>query len=257
MKTLLSILFLLVLTLPSWSQNKGSWGGPGFDFRKKAESKEGTRWTLKEWMEQKNNNHLMDLWLGMYAPSPYEFFFSGAQTSYNTNVQVIPNTTPETVRSYRSSQAALGAYAMIIGLQGEYENNWEEKFNELDGSINLRVLGNAIQGTHLILQLGQRTRNYQLYPNTISVSQQFTGAQLDLYLMRYFGLHGLYRNFAGVTDSTMGELSGTRSEVGAFIDFQAIRIFGNWYSDKQEQTLSGSTTKIDRTGIMTGLKFFF
>ena len=257
MKTLLFTIFLSVLSVSSWSQNKGAGGGPGFNFRQKAASKEGKRWTLQEWMEQKNNNYIMDLWLGMYAPSPYEFFISGAQLSYTNKTNLTPATSPETANSFRSSQGALGAYALIIGLQGEYENNWEEKYNELNGSLNLRVLGNAIQGTHLILQYGQRTRNYQNLSAPLTISQPFAGAELDLYLMRYFGLHGLYRSFLTTTDSTLGDVNGSRSEAGAFIDFEAVRIFGHWYSDKQDQTRSGTITHIDRTGVVTGIKFFF
>jgi hypothetical protein len=227
------------------------------DYRKKAENKEGKRWTLKEWMEQKERNYMMDLWLGMYAPSPFEFFVGASQNSYNRETSTQPPTTPTTQSSNQSFQGSLGAYALIVGLQGEYENNWEEQYDELSGSLNLRLLGNAKQGTHLIVQVGQRTRNLHNYSSSIKLSHIFTGAELDLYLMKYFGIHGLYRSFNPITDATLGEVSGTRSEAGVFIDFNALRVYGNWYSDVQQNSLSGTVTKIDRTGIMSGIKFFF
>lgn len=255
---LFSLSFIVFSATQIHAQTKSTWGGPGFDFRKKAESKEGTRWTLQEWMAQKEKNHIMDLWLGMYAPSPFEFFISGSHHSYNSTLSTMPASSPETSNSFKSYQGAIGAYAMIIGLQGEYENNWEEQYNDLSGSINLRVLGNAIQGTHLLLQLGQRTRNLNsTTTNPLKLSNTFTGAELDIYLMKYFGLHGLYRSYLPNDETSLGQVSGTRSEAGMFIDFNAVRIYGNWFSDKQESLLSGTITKRDRTGIMTGIKFFF
>jgi hypothetical protein len=120
--------------------------------------------------------------------------------------------------------------------------------------LNLRVLGNAIQGTHLVLNYGQRTQNTTSVQN---LKNQFAGGDLDLYLMRHFGLHGNYRNFFSTSDSTLGDVSGSKSEAGAFIDFAALRIYGNWFSEKQDAVLSGTTTRTQRTGIQSGIKFFF
>jgi hypothetical protein len=262
MKTLNIIVFLLAVFLISAISNaqlKGSSGGPSFDFRKKSESKEGTRWTLKEWLEQKDRNHLMDLWLGMYAPSPYEFFISGQMKSYEATQSTINGAavTQNTSASYRSTSGALAAYATVIGLMAEYENNGEEGFNDLSGSINLRIIGNAVQGTHLILNYGQRTRNTVSSSGVQALRQNFAGADLDLYLIRYFGIHGSYRSFLASNDITLRDVSGNKSEAGIFVDFAALRIYGNWYSEKQDSTLAGSTDQTVRTGIQSGIKFFF
>src|SRR4051812_10192033 len=94
-------------------------GGNRFDFRQKAEKKATSRWTLQEWLEQKDRNRMMDLWLGMYSPSPYEFYVRGAYQTYRTTYD--PMSIEE--KSYQSFSGGLGAYATIIGIEGGYENN--------------------------------------------------------------------------------------------------------------------------------------
>ncbi len=263
MKTRLALLALAIAAALATALNtqaqtaKGSGGGPGFDFRKKSTNKEGSRWTLQEWLTQKDRNHLMDLWLGMYAPSPYEFYISGQMLSYSRSIATTPAAATDSTQSYRSSSGSVGAYATVIGLVGEYENNTEEGQNELLGSLNLRVLGNAVQGTHLIVSYGQRTKNQTSTGTLITLRQNFAGADLDLYLMKYFGLHGNYKSFSANSETTLGDVSGSKSEAGAFIDFGAMRIYGNWYSEKQDAVLSSTTTRTIRTGVQSGLKFFF
>lgn len=231
----------------------GSTGGsPRFDFRQKIERKEGARWTLQEWLAQKQRNQLMDLWLGMYAPSPYEFYISGAHQSYTAKTEPI---TAEA--SHQSYSGSVAAYATVIGLQAEYENNSQEVYNDLSGSLNIRIIGNAVQGTHMILFAGLRTRTVDNSGTPVLLRNKFIGAELNLYFTKYFGIAGNYRSYLPTDDTTLGTVSGTRSEAGIFIDFSAIRIFGNYYSDKQIQTLSDVNSSVERTGIQSGIKFFF
>jgi hypothetical protein len=242
------------------AQNSGSpsasGSSAGFDFRAKAVAKETQRWTLQEWLAMKDRNRMMDVWLGMHAPSPYEFYLSGSYLSYNRDVSESPaGATVATSDSFRSYAGSVGAYALLMGLVGEYENNPADGYNDTAGSLNFRVLGNAVQGTHLILNYGLRTRHQDGVPQALS--QQFAGADLDLYVMKYFGLHGAYRGFLPSSNSTLGDLTGARSEFGAFLDFGPVRVFGQWYSEKQESSLQSLTTKTDRTGVQSGLKIFF
>lgn len=231
----------------------GSTGGsPRFDFRQKIERKEGARWTLQEWLAQKQRNQLMDLWLGMYAPSPYEFSLSGGYQSYTTSTEPLRSD-----NSHQSYSGAVAAYATLIGLQAEYENNSQEVYNDLSGSLNIRIIGNAVQGTHVILFAGLRTRTIDNSGTPILLRNKFIGADLNLYLTKYFGLAGNYRSYLPTDDTTLGTVSGTRSEAGIFIDFAAIRIFGNYFIDKQIETLSGVNSSVERTGIQSGIKFFF
>jgi hypothetical protein len=231
----------------------GSFGSGNMNFAEKAQKKTSSRWTLQEWLEQKERNRLMDLWLAMYAPSPYEFFFGASYINYTRKYE------PATVQTAddRSYSGRIGAYATLIGVEAHYENNSPEEFNDLSGSLNLRILGNAYQGTHLILRYGLRTRDGQWQGNRFRIGNQFVGADLNLYLTKFFGIQGAYHNYIPVDEANLGSVGGSRAEGGAFLDFAAVRIFGNWFQDVQKNERPGSTTSVDRTGVQTGLLFFF
>ncbi len=253
----LIVFCILTFTLTSGAADGGSSGGGGgrfnFNAREKVEKKASSRWTLQEWLEQKERNKLMDLWLAMYAPSPYEFFIKGSTNSFTSTTD--PLTTPE--KSYQTYSGGIGAYATIIGLEGDYENNWNETYNDLTGSFNLRILGNAVQGTHLIAKYGLRTRTGTSGGQGFKIANQFAGGDLNLYLTRYFGLQGLYHQYFAAEEPQFGTVTGTRTEAGAFIDFDMFRIFGLWFDDVQKNELNGTTTTIQRTGTQIGLKIFF
>lgn len=220
----------------------GSGPGGRFDFRKKAESKTGSRWTLQEWLEQKERNRLMDLWLAMYAPSPYEFFISGI---YNN---------PSSGQSTQGLE--LGAYATIIGIQGHYEKNNESNTTDTSGSLNIRLLGNAVQGTHLIAGYGLRTRVIDSGSVT-QISQHFWNLDLNLYLNKHFGILGKYQSFFPTSGGGFDEITAQNSEYGLFIDFSFIRVSGSSYTHRQTTSTSGSETNETQEGSRIGLTFFF
>lgn len=239
--------FFICLFLFSFSAEAQS----RFDFRQKADKKAGSRWTLQEWLEQRDRNRMMDLWLAMYAPSPYEFYIKGSYHSYKTETDPV-SSPPET--SYTSGSGGLGAYATIVGLEVDYENNTAEAYSDLQGAVNLRIMGNAVQGTHLIIRYGQRTRNL---PSAVRITNPVAGADLNLYVTKYFGLMGSYDQFLDNWEGSLGTYSGSRSEAGGFIDFGSVRLFGNWFKDIQKNELAGVPTTVTRTGVQSGLQFFF
>src|SRR5690606_14405391 len=44
---------------------------------RKQKQKESSRWTLEGWLAQRDRMRLMDLWLALHSPSPYEFYLGG------------------------------------------------------------------------------------------------------------------------------------------------------------------------------------
>src|SRR4051812_2514013 len=76
---------------------------------KKQEEKAKTRWSLADWLDTRDKMKLMDLWLAIHSPSPYEFFLSG---SY-----IIPS--DSTVS--KGSDLSVAAFATIFGLEGRRE----------------------------------------------------------------------------------------------------------------------------------------
>jgi hypothetical protein len=162
---------------------------------RRQEEKAKTRWTLSEWLETRDRMRLMDLWLAMNSPSPFEFFIGGANR----------------LDEGWSVQAA--AYATIFGL------GFERNSETTSGEFLLRVLGNQIQGTNLTLSLGVRSGELR---------NAYAGAGLTIYLARYFGLDGSYRrHFAAVPNSAGLANESFELDWGAFIDFKFLRVFGS------------------------------
>ncbi len=242
----------MLLSLSVQAADSAGTGGK-FNPGQKATQKSGSRWTLQEWMEQKQRNQLMDLWLGMYAPSPYEFFLSGSYNSFSTDY----HSTTNPAQTFNSYSSELGLYATVVGLEGRYENNTAEKYSDLSGAIHLRVMGNSVQGTHLILFYGQRSRDGEWQGSRFRVTNPMAGADLNIYLTKFFGISGRYSSFQSTQAENVGDISGSRTEAGAFLDFEALRIFGNWFHDAQKNENAGLTLITDRVGYQTGLKFFF
>ncbi|MEK2644667.1 hypothetical protein [Bdellovibrio sp. BCCA] len=247
-----SLLLLCIIafsTTPSFAQSGSRWGS-GIDFTKRAANREAGRWSLSEWLEMKNRNRMMDMWLSMNSPSPFEFSLGGTYNSYKTEVK-----NPDSSSSHTSFAGELSAYAQFVGVTAEYENNTDEHFNDLAGMLNIRLLGNSIQNTSFTIHYGQRTRDAA----TGKLTQQFGQASLQVYLTKYFGLEGKYRYFLPTSTDELGDVSGNITEAGLFIDFKAIRIFGNWYKESQKNKIPAATddTVTDRAGIRSGIKIFF
>lgn len=247
---LLLLCIIAISTTPAFAQSGSRWGS-GIDFTKRAANRETSRWSLSEWMEMKNRNRMMDMWLSMNTPSPYEFSITGAYTSYKTTVQGV---TPS--NSYTSFAGEASAYAQFIGVSTEYENNTQEGYNSLGGMLNIRLLGNSIQNTSFTIHYGQRTRDDNA---TGKLTQQFAQASLQIYLTKYFGIDGKYRQFIPTSTEALGDINESATEAGLFIDFKALRIFGNWYTENQKTKIPAATdnTVTDRTGIKSGIKIFF
>ena len=134
----------------------------------------------------------------------------------------------EAKKTYTSLSGSAGAYAQAIGLTADYENNLEENLTDVSGALSIRLLGSSLQTTSMTLHLGQRTRQYLENTEKESVRNLFAELAIQAYFTKYFGLSGSYRNFYPADHSTLGQVTGTHVEGGIFIDFGALRIFGNW-----------------------------
>src|SRR3954466_11936312 len=107
MRTLLSLLALVVtLGLAAHAQ-----ADDVYTFVvKKPEEKAKTRWSLSDWLETRDKMRLMDLWLAIHSPTPYEFFLSGGY--------IVPTQTG----AQNGFDFALGAYATIFGVEFRRES---------------------------------------------------------------------------------------------------------------------------------------
>lgn len=245
---LLCTLLVLASGSVAWAQSSG-----GGSFGQRAERRESSRWTLQEWLAQKDRNRMMDLWLSMNSPSPFEFMLGGSYRSHKTSVD-----NPLSEQSYYSYAGEIRAYAQFAGLTAQYENNVQENFHDLSGMLNLRLLGDSLQNSSLTLHLGQRTRGFQTAGQANSQRNIFSQVSLQIYLARHFGLDGFYRYYEPSNNELLSEkIGGQLSEVGLFIDFKAIRLFGNWHRDVQSNEATTGNRSTIREGIRSGLQIYY
>ena len=195
---------------------------------KKQETKQKGRWSLTEWLETRDRMRLMDLWLALHSPSPYEFYIGG---NYQIN-QASPG------GQSNAWEGHLAAFASIFGLEGRYESNpISGQINRWHGIFNLRIFGFHDQGTNITLQGGLRSTDH----GGISYRNALAGVSINIYLARYFGIEGLYRYYFSSTPNSSGvSFSGERYQAGVFIDFKMVRIYGDYlYSPETLMTTNG------------------
>jgi hypothetical protein len=249
MKQIILLLIIGLSFTAAWAQSSGS---RPWLLSTGAAAREAKRFTLQEWLENKDRRALMDMWLTINTPSPYEFVLGGSMFHYTADSTASGTTASKTVDGYSGE---ISAYARFVGVTAEYTNNTNEGFNDVTGIFNLRIFGNTVQGSHITLHYGLRTRTAS--DNSYRLNQQFAAATLQLYLMKYFGIQGNYRKYLPYSEDHFGETEGNEINAGAFIEFGALRLFGDWYQEKQNSKLNGVESNIDRTGTKIGIKFYF
>ena len=203
---------------------------------KKQEEKRKTRWSLAEWLETRDRMMLMDLWLAMHSPTPYEFYLG---TDYQMS-----ETDQSGDENYWRIYGA--AYATIFGLGLEYETSPSKPWSAL---FLLRVFGFNAQATNITLQLGVRNSTQpEVFRNAV------LGVGTTIYIAKYFGVDGFYRHYFDSTPNATGSsLSGHRFEVGAFIDFSLLRVYGNYY----DEPLSSPSGQTGASGVNLGARVYF
>jgi hypothetical protein len=204
---------------------------------KKQEQKAKSRWSLQDWLETRDRMRLMDLWLALHSPSPYEFYLGGGYT-------FTESAPPAGLSRYQSWEAQFAAYASIFGLELKREVFPTQDVTRWNGLFHLRVFGYHAQGTNITLHAGLR----QVSGPGGKYRNALAGASMSIYLAKFAGIEGLYRHaFAPtpvVADTTF---ASSRYEGGAFIDFKFLRVYGTYFSEPDTAT----------TGVLAGTKLFF
>ena len=245
--TIVSFLILLFATL---SANAQTTSNRPWLLSQGAAAREAKRFTLQEWLEGKERRNMMDMWLSINTPSPYEFVISGALQNYNLETASAGVTAAQLKSVYTGE---LSAYATFVGASLEHTNNQPENFSDLTGIFNVRVFGNTVQGSHLTLHYGLRTRTSENY----RLNQPFPAITLQIYLMKFFGIQGNYRDFGTFTESFYGASKMNEVTYGAFIEYGDLRLFGDVYQERQNSILNNVETTFRREGARLGIKFYF
>lgn len=212
----------IFVSLNAVAQRKGGDGHSGV--QRKQEARVRTRWSLADWLDQKKRNSLMDQWLYIHtSDEPFEFWIQ-AERSVQDHLS---STTPDTTEKYQFWKGRGGAYATIIGVEGGYDFPWNG-WTAWDASLNLRILGSAYQNTNLTLKGGAKSYGHE-DPDTKEQENwqlPFGGAQLTLYINRYFGLQGEYWRLGSEKSNKNRRLRGDIGRALLFIDFSFVRVYG-------------------------------
>lgn len=252
MRTLIFSFFLLLLASESLAQRGGGNSGVQRKQAKKIES----RWSLADWLAQKQRNQLMDQWLSMNTyDNPYEFFIEGDSSEFHHYF----NSEPEERTKFRRWHARAGAYASIIGIEGGYEPFFQNR-GSWDGSLNLRLLGTAQQNTNITLRAGLKTYSESEEGSDFTERFQnvFTGVQTTLYLTQFFGLEGHYHRLMPAPSNRGRSLQGENSRAYIFLDFFALRLFGGWNKEVLIYNDKGSDRRLEnRDGYFGGIRIWF
>jgi len=205
---------------------------------KKQDEKRKNRWSLQEWIETRDRMQLMDLWLAIHSPSPYENFITG---NYQLMTRGIGGNTS-------GAGAQLGAYASIFGLEADYDgapdSNWSARFH-------LRVFGFQQQGTNITLGAGVRSHlGSETFRNPV------ISGNINLYLAKFFSIHFLVRQYFESTTSNFGtRYKGNRLTPGAAIDFNFFQVYGDYILEKETAT-GGSGVDKSYKGVEIGGRLF-
>lgn len=203
---------------------------------KKQAEKAKTRWSLGEWLATKEKMRLMDMWLALHSPSPYEFFLG-----YD---YLIFQTMPAGAQT-AGHRLSAAAYASIFGLEGRYET---QPYGDWMALFKLRFFGYHVQSTHISLEAGARSRTdgFGSYRNPV------VGLESAIYLAKFFGITGNYQWYLGSTPRSNGSsATGSRWDAGAFIDFSFFRVGASYFNE------SSSDNQNLMAGYALGAKLFF
>lgn len=250
---ILAMVFSTVLPSMALAQKTGSAGtGKAWLLSSSSEAKAAKRFSLQEWLENKDRRGMMDMWLAIHTPTPYEFMFGGSLFQYDSVATTNLISTTHRIKSY---DGEFHAYATLVGITGMYQNNNEEGFNDVTGQFNLRIFGTSTQSSNIVFHYGLRTRT--AFDNSYRLNQLYPAVTLQIYLMKLFGIYGNYKLFSPVTESFYGDTSADELTAGIFIEYGLLRVFGNYYDERQNSKLNGIETNIDRKGTKVGLQFHF
>lgn len=239
------ISLILILSLDVFAERR-LLGGASY---KRAGNSKSSQWTLADWMTQKQNFRFMDQWLAFNTTlSNFELDILGGKQNYD--VRVGGNVTQQVINRYGVSM-----YWSIFGLTYLHESS-DEKFTKETYQFNLRLIGTTSRSTHLDASYGQQKLEFENPVN--SVTNQFAGAKLNLYIVSFMGIDGNYKKYFRAKDLNSQIFEGDRSEYGVFVDVSMLRIYGRIFRETTYKTpAGGALTSEVRDGSEAGVSLYF
>ncbi|MGE0529449.1 MAG: hypothetical protein AB7G93_19435 [Bdellovibrionales bacterium] len=233
---------------------RAQFGGASSGTNRKQEEKKTARWTLADWLAQKQRMRMMDLWLAQNShSSPFELFLEGHSFNYGkTNGSL-----DQRAVNNNTYGGELAAYAGVAGLRGSYDSDSEQRAT-WQGSVNLRLFGRALQDTHINLEYGLRGMALHAAQPDEYVQHQYGRVSVNFYLTKFFGIGGSYARILPAESDQDRQIQGENEKAGVFIDFGSVRIFGDWMHEYLRFRDEGAPdTREIRDGFGGGLRIFF
>jgi hypothetical protein len=197
----------------------------------KQEAKRKSGWSLQDWLDTRDRMRLMDLWLALHSPTPYEFWFGGT----------LEGGSPAGSPSYTAWKVDAGAFVQIFGL------TFKREFSPIDSweaLLNLRIFGVHEQGTHITLQGGLRGDT-----GSDPVRNPVGGATIGIQLLKTFGVETVFRrHFPSTPGTPYSRGASHRWDLNGTLDFSFARLTGGWFS---------SSEGAGNTGWQAGLRLYF
>ncbi|MCC7440392.1 MAG: hypothetical protein IT285_02095 [Bdellovibrionales bacterium] len=210
---------------------------------RKQEKKQKSKWSLADWLDTRDRMRMMDLWLAMNSPSPYEFHLGGDYAFV----------TPVGGSQVSGINGQFGAFASIFGLQLDYSNVEDAAYWQ--ALFQLRVFGFQAQGTNITLQGG--LRSHLSGPAEGARSPMF-GVTTNFYLARYFGLEGLFQHrYTSTPNNSSSRYGGQDWGAGAFIDFKFLRLYGGYKWITDFTYTGGAEAQRSSTQLHFGARLYF
>jgi hypothetical protein len=214
--------------------------------------KESNRWTLYEWMSQKQKIGLWDQWLSLNrSANLFELQLSANELDYTLKNE---NGSVSTEISEKSKLYTMDLWISLVGLRAEYEKR-DSGLESKSAMLNLRLVGSSLQSTHLIVRGGvqslEDTNSGEKWENP------FAAANLKLYFLSFIGLYGEYRHFFPKKSNFGRELEGSRVRSGAFLEYGILQVTGSYWREPSEIQNGTEVEKETRDGYDLGVSFTF
>ncbi len=245
MKSLLIKTSIVLFFTSSAFAQIGIGSGGGFSVRG---NKDSVRWTLSDWMQQKQQFRMQDQWLALNKQAnEFEFGMNASAQKYDSENNGV--TTSETATQYNVS-----LWYKIFGLEYSLLDSSED-FTRTSYQFNVRLFGQSASSTSLTAFYGQQETEYDL--TGLDYKGEFAGGDLKLYIFDFFGLTGNYRSDFEAEDSNNTKYEGYRAAYGAFIEVFVFRIGAEFFRESVDVTPSSGSPRTDkRDGLQTSIQIY-
>ncbi len=215
-------------------------------------AKKAQRWSLAQWMEQKGKFQLQDSWLASNRnpPTDYELFVGADYSKLEQDILIEPSG-PSTVKEDISSKSVhAGGFYSIFGVYGRYEKSNDSERRAWDALAQLRLLGSSDQSSGIVLFYGLKDLTLSLDKS----QHQQAGGYLTLYLLGSWAIQGRYASYFEDRADSGRDLKGHRIEASTWVEYGPIRVYGTYFKEPLEHSLSGAATS---TTTFEGFSFGF